>query len=276
MSAIILDGKKLADEMLNDFQSRETKKKDLVIISIGDDPASAVYVRNKIRACNKCGIIALHINLPDSVSESKVIDLIDEFNDDPFTGGIILQLPIPKHFDAQYLINRISTNKDVDGLSFASQSSLYTGSPGFRPCTAEGVIKLIEHYDIETKGKHVVIVGRSDLVGRPLSVWLSNKTRNATVTLCNSYTTNLKDICKQADILISAAGFPKLISADMVKKGATVIDVGINRDEKGKLCGDVDFENVKEVASAITPVPGGVGPLTVAMLIDHLPQNIKW
>lgn len=275
MSAIILDGKKLADEMLNDFQSRETKKKDLVIISIGDDPASAVYVRNKIRACNKCGIIALHINLPDSVSEGKVLDLIDEFNDDPFTGGIILQLPIPKHFDAQYLINRISPNKDVDGLSFTSQSSLYTGLPGHRPCTAKGVMKLIEHYGIETKGKHVVIVGRSDLVGRPLSVWLSNKTRNATVTLCNSYTTNLKDICKQADILISAVGFPKLISADMVKKGATVIDVGINRDENGKLCGDVDFENVKEVASAITPVPGGVGPLTVAMLIDHLPQNIK-
>lgn len=275
MSAIILDGKKLADEMLNDFQSRETKKKDLVIISIGDDPASAVYVRNKIRACNKCGIIALHINLPDSVSEGKVLDLIDEFNDDPFTGGIILQLPIPKHFDAQYLINRISPNKDVDGLSFTSQSSLYTGLPGHRPCTAKGVMKLIEHYGIETKGKHVVIVGRSDLVGRPLSVWLSNKTRNATVTLCNSYTTNLKDICKQADILISAVGFPKLISADMVKKGAVVIDVGINRDENGKLCGDVDFENVKEVASAITPVPGGVGPLTVAMLIDHLPQNIK-
>ena len=275
MSAIILDGKKLADEMLNDFQSRETKKKDLVIISIGDDPASAVYVRNKIRACNKCGIIALHINLPDSVSKGKVLDLIDEFNDDPFTGGIILQLPIPKHFDAQHLINRISPEKDVDGLSFASQSSLYTGLPGHRPCTAEGVIKLIDFYNIETKGKHVVIVGRSDLVGRPLSVWLSNKTRNATVTLCNSYTTNLKDICKQADILISAVGFPKLISADMVKKGAVVIDVGINRDENGKLCGDVDFENVKEVASAITPVPGGVGPLTVAMLIDHLPQNIK-
>lgn len=275
MSAIILDGKKLADEMLNDFQSRETKKKDLVIISIGDDPASAVYVRNKIRACNKCGIIALHINLPDSVSEGKVLDLIDEFNADPFTGGIILQLPIPKHLNAQYLINRISPEKDVDGLSLANMGNLYTGMSGHRPCTAAGVIKLIEYYNIETKGKHVVIVGRSDLVGRPLFVWLSNKTRNATVTLCNSYTTNLKDICKQADILISAVGFPKLISADMVKKGAVVIDVGINRDENGKLCGDVDFENVKEVASAITPVPGGVGPLTVAMLIDHLPQNIK-
>lgn len=273
MSAIILDGKKLADEMLNDFQSRETKKKDLVIISIGDDPASAVYVRNKIRACNKCGIASLHITLPDNVSEGKVFDIINKFNNDPFTGGIILQLPIPKNLNAQLLINRISPEKDVDGLSLENMGNLYTGMAGHRPCTAKGVIKLIDYYNIETKGKHVVIVGRSDLVGKPLSVWLSSKTRNATVTLCNSYTTNLKDICKQADILISAVGFPKLISADMVKKGAVVIDVGINRDENGKLCGDVDFENVKEVTSAITPVPGGVGPMTVAMLIDNLPYK---
>ena len=273
MSATILDGKKHDDEILDGFRRRERKKKDLVIISIGDDPASAVYVRNKIRACSKCGITSLHITLPDNVSEGRVSDIINEFNNNPFTGGIILQLPIPKNLNAQLLINRISPEKDVDGLSLDNMGNLYTGMAGHRPCTAKGIIKLIDYYNIETKGKHVVIIGRSDLVGKPLSVWLSSKLRNATVTLCNSYTPNLKDICKQADILISAVGLPKLVTADMVKKDAVVIDVGINRDENGKLCGDVDFASVKDVASAITPVPGGVGPMTVAMLIDNLPYK---
>lgn len=271
MSAIILDGKVVADEILNNVQSIKQVKKDLVIISIGNDPASEVYVRNKIRACAKCNVISHHINLPANVLESKVLSIIDRFNEDPSIGGIILQLPTPRHLNTPYIINHIKPEKDVDGLSVANMSSLYAGTIGHRPCTAEGVIKLIDFYNIETRGKHVVIVGRSNLVGRPLSVWLSSKSRNATVTLCNSHTSNLKELCKQADILISAVGFPKLITAEMVKEGAFVIDVGINRDEKGKLCGDVDFDKVKEIAQGITPVPGGVGPLTVATLIDHLP-----
>lgn len=271
MSAIILDGKVVADEILNTIQSSKCAKKDLVIISIGDDPASEVYVRNKIRACAKCKTVCYHINLPANVLESKVNSIIDRFNEDPFVGGIILQLPIPKHLNSLQLINRIKPEKDVDGLSLANMGALYTGMPGHRPCTAEGVIRLLDFYHIETHGKHVVIVGRSELVGRPLAVLLSDKIRNATVSLCNSRTSNLKELCKQADILISAVGSPKLITADMVKKDAFVIDVGINRDEKGKLCGDVDYENVKEIAYGITPVPGGVGPLTVATLIYHLP-----
>lgn len=273
MSAMILNGKVVADEILNTIQSSKCAKKDLVIISIGNDPASEVYVRNKIRACAKCNTVSHHINLPANVLESKVLSIIDRFNEDPSVGGIILQLPIPNHLNALYLINRVKPEKDVDGLSLANMGALYTGMPGHRPCTAEGVIRLIDSYNIETRGKHVVIIGRSDLVGRPLAVLLSDKHRNATVTLCNSCTHNLKEICKQADILISAVGFPKLITADMVKEDAFVIDVGINRDENGKLCGDVDFGIVKEIAYGITPVPGGVGPLTVATLIDHLPYE---
>lgn len=273
MSATILNGKQVADEVLNGICYNSKIKKDLAIISIGSDPASEVYVRNKIRACSKCNITSRHICLPPTVDATEVVDVILKLNHDSDVGGIILQMPIPEHLNAMYLINYIDPEKDVDGLTIANRGFLYSGMPGKFPCTALGVMKLIDYYGIETKGKHAVIIGRSELVGRPLSVWLSQKTRNATVTLCNSYTQNLKEICLQADILISAVGSPNLVTVDMVKPGAVVIDVGINRDENNKLCGDVDFDNVKEVASAITPVPGGVGPMTVAMLINNLPYD---
>lgn len=273
MSATILNGKQVADEVLNGICYNSKIKKDLAIISIGSDPASEVYVRNKIRACAKCNITSRHICFPENVREEVVSEAIRKLNQDYYVGGIILQMPVPEHLNAMFLINQICPEKDVDGLSIANRGSLYTGMPGKFPCTALGVMKLIDYYGIETKGKHAVIIGRSELVGRPLSVWLSQKTRNATVTLCNSYTQNLKEICLQADILISAVGSPNLVTVDMVKPGAVVIDVGINRDENNKLCGDVDFDNVKEVASAITPVPGGVGPMTVAMLINNLPYD---
>ena len=271
MGAIIIDGKRVADGILKDIQKSEKTKKDLAIISVGNDSASEVYVRNKIRACSKCNIISHHICLPENVKESVVAGVICRLNQHPDVGGIILQMPVPEHLNAMYLINQITPEKDVDGLSLANRGGLYTGQPGHLPCTAVGVLKLIDSYGIETRVKHVVIIGRSELVGRPLSVMLSNKFRDATVTLCNSHTTNLKELCLQADILISAIGKPKFITADMVKPGVVVIDVGINKDENGKLCGDVDFENIEPKASAITPVPGGVGPMTVAMLINHLP-----
>lgn len=276
MSAIILDGKKLADKILGNIRSETASKKELAIISIGDDPASEVYVKNKIRACSKCNIPVRHFIFPKHVDETEIIGTIDSLNTDNLVGGIILQLPVPEGLDAQYLIDRIYPEKDVDGLSFENKGNLYNGiKNSIIPCTAKGVLALLDDYRIPTKGKCVVIIGRSDLVGRPLATILSSKERNATVILCNSYTPNLEVLCKQADILISAVGFPKLITADMVKKDAVVIDVGITRDENGKLCGDVDFEKVKEVAFAISPVPGGVGPMTVAMLIDNLPY-LDW
>lgn len=272
MSAMILDGKKLADKILGNIRSETKSKKELAIISIGDDPASEVYVKNKIRACSKCNIPVRHFIFPKHVDEAEIINTIDFLNGDSLVGGIIVQLPVPEGFDAQRVIERIYPEKDVDGLGYENKGCLYNGvKKAIVPCTAKGVLAVLDDYRIPTKGKSVVIIGRSDLVGRPLATILSNKERNATVTLCNSHTPDLEAFCKQADILISAVGFPKLITADMVKKDAVVIDVGITRDENGKLCGDVDFEKVKEVAFAITPVPGGVGPMTVAMLIDNLP-----
>lgn len=272
MSAMILDGKKLADKILGNIRSETKSKKELAIISIGDDPASEVYVKNKIRACSKCNIPVRHFIFPKHVDEADIINTIDFLNGDRLVGGIIVQLPVPEGFDAQRVIERIYPEKDVDGLGYENKGYLYNGvKKAIVPCTAKGVLAILDDYRIPTKGKSVVIIGRSDLVGRPLAAILSSKERNATVTLCNSHTPNLEAFCKQADILISAVGFPKLITADMVKKDAVVIDVGITRDENGKLCGDVDFEKVKEVAFAITPVPGGVGPMTVAMLIDNLP-----
>lgn len=266
---MLIDGKKLAESILAENATK--KKGELAIISIGNDPASEVYVRNKIRACTKCGITVHHVNFPASVDEEDVSYCINWCNTSKAISGVILQLPVPEKFNAQFLINQIDPKKDVDCLTDENRGLLYIGKPRFIPCTVKGVLKLIEHYGIKTHGRRVTILGRSELVGRPLAVILSGKDYNATVTLCNSFTGNIHGVCREADIIISAVGISKLITPNMVHTGTVIIDVGINKDEAGRICGDADFTRVAPYVSAITPVPGGVGPMTVAMLIDNIP-----
>lgn len=271
----ILDGKAYAEnskDELKRFIKDETKDRDrmpkLVIISVGDDPASQVYVRNKERACAEVGIECEVIRFTADVKRTALVNEIDYQNHNADTDGIILQLPLPKRFTAESIIKCIAPEKDVDCLTERNLGKLYNlGFCTNQPCTPHAVMSLLWHYNIKARGKHVVILGRSNLVGRPLAVIMSSPLVDATVTLCHSQTQNLPELCRQADILISAIGKPRFVTADMVKPEAVVIDVGINRDENGKLCGDVDFENVAPLASYITPVPGGVGPVTVAQLL---------
>ena len=278
MSAKILDGKKCADEALElvarRIKDNELKTPSLVIYRIGDDPASAVYVRNKVRAAENIGIKAtvnhyssdamLHVVMHDLESDAR----------DTNIDGIMIQLPLPKGWEARELMALIPPIKDVDGLTYENMGMLQEGSPYHKPCTVKGILWLLRHNGIRLAGKHVVIVGRSDIVGKPTA--LSALSANATVTICHSKTQNLAEMTRQADILIAAVGKEKLITADMVKPGAVVVDVGINRNAEGKLCGDVDFENVKEVAGWITPVPGGIGPMTVAMLMHNTMGAAFW
>jgi methylenetetrahydrofolate dehydrogenase (NADP+)/methenyltetrahydrofolate cyclohydrolase len=282
MAATLLDGKALAKkiqaelaEQVAVFTEQTQKVPTLATVLVGEDPASQVYIRNKIRSCERVGMESRHIPLPADVSQEALMEEVQQLNRDDTVHGILVQLPLPDGLDAQPILDAILPAKDVDAFHPENVGLLSQGRPRYLPCTPHGVIQLLHRGGIETAGKHCVIVGRSDIVGKPLGLMLVQRqsgcgptAANATVTICHSRTQNLRDITKQADVLIAAIGQAEFITADMVKPGSVVVDVGINRGENG-LVGDVAFEEVSEVAAAITPVPGGVGPLTVTMLLEN-------
>lgn len=271
--AKIIDGKKISAEIKEELKIKVQKLKEegteicLAVIQVGNDPASTVYVGNKKKACDFIGIKSLAYELPEETTEEELISLIDKLNKDDSVNGILVQLPVPKHISEDKIIKAIDPKKDVDGFHPASVGALSIGQNGFVSCTPAGVIQLLKRSNIEIEGKNCVVIGRSNIVGKPMSMLLLRE--NGTVTICHSKTKNIKDICKQADILVVAIGKPKMIDSSYVKEGATVIDVGIHRDENNKLCGDVLYEDVEPIAGAITPVPGGVGPMTIAMLMNN-------
>ncbi|MBQ8229487.1 MAG: bifunctional methylenetetrahydrofolate dehydrogenase/methenyltetrahydrofolate cyclohydrolase FolD [Clostridia bacterium] len=264
----IIDGKALAAELRAELKTKIEKsdrKPGLAVVIVGEDPASRIYVRNKIKACGELGIRSYAYELPETSTQEEVENLLDTLGKDGDIDGILLQLPLPRHLDAEKAELHIPFEKDVDGFSAENLGLLMKHKEKVVACTPLGVMKMLEKEGIDPTGKHAVVLGRSETVGKPMAMLLLNA--NATVTVCHSKTQNLKEICRSADILVSAIGKAKFVTADMVKDGAVVIDVGMNRDENGKLCGDVDFENVKEKTSYITPVPGGVGPMTITMLM---------
>lgn len=273
MSAQILDGKALAAEIRSEVKTQVAALAEkgvstaLAVILVGDDSASQVYVRNKIKACADTGIRSLEFRMPAETTQQQILAKIAELNADESVDGILVQLPLPKQINADAVISAIDPAKDVDGFHVANAGALVTGKQGFVPCTPFGVMRLIETSGVNPRGKSAVIVGRSNIVGKPMALLLL--AADATVTVAHSRTPDLSAVTRNADILVAAVGRAKLIKADMVKPGAVVIDVGMNRDENGKLCGDVDFAEVKEVAGSITPVPGGVGPMTIAMLMQN-------
>ena len=277
--AVIINGTELAKKIrLNLKEEVEELKKNninpkLAVIMVGNDSASKVYVRNKSKACEEVGIEYEEFLLDENITDDDLLNLIHTLNERKDINGILLQSPIPKHLDINKAFNEIIYTKDVDGFNPINVGKLAIGEDCFISCTPYGVVKMLEEYNIETEGKNVVIIGRSNIVGKPLIQCMLRK--NATVTVCHSKTQNIKEITKNADILIAALGKSKFVTADMVKDGAVIIDVGINRGEDGKLVGDVDFENVKEKASYITPVPGGVGPMTIAMLMNNVVKAAK-
>ena len=270
MSAVIIDGKavsaKVRAEIAAEVESMESKP-GLAVIIVGEDPASKVYVRNKAKGCAEVGFYSEVHELPESTSEDELLSLIDRLNGDGKINGILVQLPLPKHLDEKAVINRIRPEKDVDAFHPVNTGKIMIGDYDFLPCTPAGVMRLLSEYGISPEGKKCVVVGRSNIVGKPQAMLLLQK--NGTVTVCHSRTPDLRSECKNADILVVAIGKAKFIDASYIKPGAAVIDVGMDRDENGKLCGDVDFESAKEVAGAITPVPGGVGPMTIAMLLTN-------
>jgi methylenetetrahydrofolate dehydrogenase (NADP+)/methenyltetrahydrofolate cyclohydrolase len=237
----------------------------LAVILVGEDPASAVYVRNKVKACADTGVRSVFQKYDATLSEADLLAHLAALNADPAIHGILVQMPVPKHINPHKVIEAISVTKDVDGYATLSAGELMTGAPGFRPCTPYGCMKLLESTGVDLRGKHAVVIGRSNTVGKPMALMLLQA--NATVTVCHSATADIGHHTRQADVIVAAVGRRNVLTADMVKPGAVVIDVGMNRNEQGKLCGDVDFANVKEVASFITPVPGGVGPMTITMLL---------
>ena len=271
--ANLIDGKKISREIRDELKAKveqykkEGKECSLAVIQVGNDPASSVYVGNKKKACEYIGIGSVSYELPEETTEQELLDLIAKLNNDRKINGILCQLPLPKHIDEDKIINAISPEKDVDGFHPQSVGSLVIGQPGFVSCTPAGIIELLKRSGIEISGKNCVVIGRSNIVGKPMSLLMLRE--NATVTICHSKTKDLQAVCKQADILIVAIGKPQYIGAEYVKDGAVVIDVGIHRDENNKLCGDVKFDEVEPVASYITPVPGGVGPMTIAMLMNN-------
>jgi methylenetetrahydrofolate dehydrogenase (NADP+)/methenyltetrahydrofolate cyclohydrolase len=273
VSATIIDGKEVAARVraevardVAELVQRTGRAPGLATILVGDDPASAVYVRNKHRACEQAGIESFSYDLPADASQEQVVGLIDELNADPKVSGILLQLPTPEQIDGSHLTTLIDAGKDVDGLTPISAGLLAKGLPGLRPCTPAGCIELLARHDVALSGVQAVVVGRSDLVGKPVAALLL--AANATVTVCHSHTRDLADICRRADVLIAAVGHPRMIAGDWIKPGAAVIDVGINRTDDG-LVGDVAYGPAAEVAGLITPVPGGVGPMTIAMLMRN-------
>ena len=239
----------------------------LAVVLVGEDPASQVYVRNKDRAATEAGFAVQTRRLPAETSQADLMAVVHELGEDPSVHGILVQLPLPKHLDADQVVQAIPANKDVDGLTLANVGLLAAGRPGLRPCTPAGCVELLDRYELPIEGQHAVIVGRSMLVGKPLAQLLL--ARNATVTICHSRTQNLAEECRRADILIAAVGIPKLIQGDWIRPGAVVLDVGINRGDDGKLVGDVDFASARESAGWLTPVPGGIGPMTIAMLLEN-------
>lgn len=264
----IIDGKALAEELRAELKTKieqSDKTPGLAVVIVGEDPASRIYVRNKIKACGELGIRSYAYELPENSTQEEVEALLDTLGKDSDIDGILLQLPLPRHLDAEKAELHIPFEKDVDGFSAENLGLLMKHKEKVVACTPLGVMKMLEKEGIDPTGKHAVVLGRSETVGKPMAMLLLNA--NATVTVCHSKTQNLKEICRSADILVSAIGKAKFVTADMVKDGAVVIDVGMNRDENGKLCGDVDFENVKDKTSYITPVPGGVGPMTITMLM---------
>ena len=267
---MILDGKKLRDKILENLSerlSKSDKKPTLAVILAGDDPASRIYVNNKKKTAEKIGIISVVYEYPSNVTESELLNKIKELNEDNSVTAILVQLPLPDGISKENVINAIDPKKDIDGLTRQNVGKMFSGEkPYVYPCTPKGVIAILDEYGIEIEGKKAVVVGRSNLVGRPVAQMLLD--RNATVTTCHSRTKNLSEITKTADILVSAVG-KQIITSGMVKEGAVVIDVGISRTEDGKICGDVDFENISKIASYITPVPGGVGPMTIASLMSN-------
>lgn len=279
MTAQILDGNALGQKLRAGFKQRAEElatqgmRPGLAVILVGEDPASQVYVRNKVNACAQAGFYSEKHTYPPDVAPKTVFDKIAELNSDPRIHGILVQLPLPKHFDADAILDAIAPEKDVDGFRAENVGALMQGQPCFIPCTPYGAMKFFEEAGISLKGKEAVVVGRSNIVGKPMAMLLMHA--GATVTVCHSQTRDLKAHCQRADILVAAIGKPRMITGDMVKPGAVVIDVGINRLPDGKLCGDVDFESAKEVASFITPVPGGVGPMTITMLLANTLESAE-
>jgi methylenetetrahydrofolate dehydrogenase (NADP+)/methenyltetrahydrofolate cyclohydrolase len=271
MTAQRIDGNALSQKLRANVTLRTSALKargitpGLAVIVVGENPASQVYVRNKVKACQDSGLHSILEKHPSSLTEAALLERIDALNHDASIHGILVQLPLPEHIDAQKVIEAISPAKDVDGFHMASAGALMTGMPGFWPCTPYGCMKMLESIGYDLKGKHAVVIGRSNIVGKPMALMLLQK--NATVTICHSATQNLKAITLQADVIVAAVGKRNILTADMVKPGAVVLDVGMNRNEEGKLCGDVDFAGVEQVAGYITPVPGGVGPMTITMLL---------
>lgn len=273
MTAQLIDGNALSRQLRADAAARVQALKargitpGLAVILVGDNPASQVYVRNKVKACEDTGMHSVLETWPATMSEAELLARVHALNNDPTIHGILVQLPLPAPIDAQKVIEAISPAKDVDGFHVASAGALMTGLPGFWPCTPHGCMKMLEHIGYELRGKHAVVIGRSNIVGKPMALMLLQA--NATVTICHSGTKDLAAHTRQADVIVAAVGKRNMLTADMVKPGAVVIDVGMNRNEAGKLCGDVDFDGVKEVAAWITPVPGGVGPMTITMLMAN-------
>lgn len=276
---LLIDGKKISTEIKDELKVtvEELKKQGvetcLAVIQVGDDPASSIYVRNKKRACAYVGIESLSYELPEETTEDQLVKLVKELNENNNVHGILVQLPLPKHINADTIIRTISPDKDVDGFHPESVGRLCIGEPGFVSCTPAGIIQLLKRSGIEIEGKECVVVGRSNIVGKPMSILLLRE--NGTVTITHSRTKDLKEVTGRADILVVAIGKPKFITADYVKEGAVVIDVGMHRNEENKLCGDVDFDDIKDKVSAITPVPGGVGPMTIAMLMYNCVEAAK-
>ncbi len=277
--AINIDGVALSAQLREDVTRRTLALKargitpGLAVVLVGDNPASQVYVRNKVKACADSGLHSVLERYDADMTEAALLARIDALNKDPSIHGILVQLPVPAHIDANKVIEAISPSKDVDGFHIASAGALMVGQPGFLPCTPYGCMKMLESIGYDLRGKHAVVIGRSNIVGKPMALMLLQK--NATVTICHSGTKDLKAITQQADVIVAAVGKRNVLTADMVKPGAVVIDVGMNRNDEGKLCGDVDFEGVRKVASYITPVPGGVGPMTITMLLVNTLESAE-
>ena len=279
MTAQLIDGNALSKQLRAQVAADTAQLKakgltpGLAVVLVGDNPASQVYVRNKVKACEDAGLHSVLEKYEADMSEADLLARVQALNNDPSIHGILVQLPLPAHIDAQKVIEAINPLKDVDGFHMASAGALMTGMPGFWPCTPYGCMKMLESIGYSLKGKHAVVIGRSNIVGKPMALMLLQQ--NATVTICNSATPDLKAMTLQADVIVAAVGKRNVLTADMVKPGAVVLDVGMNRNDEGKLCGDVDFEGVKQVASYITPVPGGVGPMTITMLLVNTLESAQ-
>ncbi len=279
MTAQLIDGnalsKQLRTQVAADTAALKAKglSPGLAVVLVGDNPASQVYVRNKVKACEDAGLHSVLEKYEATMSEADLLARVEALNNDDSIHGILVQLPLPAHIDAQKVIEAISPAKDVDGFHIASAGALMTGMPGFWPCTPYGCMKMLESIGYDLKGKHAVVIGRSNIVGKPMALMLLQK--DATITVAHSRTQNLKAITLQADVIVAAVGKRNVLTADMVKPGAVVLDVGMNRNDEGKLCGDVDFDGVKEVAGYITPVPGGVGPMTITMLLVNTLESAQ-